>query len=81
MHFDSTLSQDWKTIIKTVVGIFSLFAIVLILPEPIEVITVIQRAIVRVSDGDVYEIQYAKQLSPETFWANCGLYYILQHGF
>ena len=35
MHFDSTLSQDWKTIIKTVVGIFSLFAIVLILPKPV----------------------------------------------
>jgi hypothetical protein len=55
MHSDSIMSQVWKTTARTVVGIFSLFAIVLILPRPV---AALQTALVRTSDGSVYQIRF-----------------------
>ena len=49
------MSQVWKTTARTVVGIFSLFAIVLILPRPV---AALQTALVRTSDGSVYQIRF-----------------------
>ena len=67
MQLHSVLSRDWKTTLKTVLGIFSLFAIVLILPMPTEAVTEWKRAVVRANDGHVYEIQYTKPLNIENF--------------
>ena len=67
MQLHSVLSRDWKTTLKTVVGIFSLFAIVLILPMPTEAVTEWKRAVVRASDGHVYEVHYTKPISIENF--------------
>ena len=58
MHFDSIISQAWKTTTKTVVGIFSLFVIVLILPKPVDAS---QTALVRASDGNVYRIRFTTE--------------------
>ena len=55
MHFGSMMSGKWKTIPKTVVGILSLFVIVLILPKPVDAL---QTALVRASDGNVYQIRF-----------------------
>ena len=55
MHFGSVRSRTWKTTAKTVVGIFTLFVIVLILPRPVDAL---QTALVRASDGNVYRIRF-----------------------
>ena len=55
MHFGSMMSRAWKTTAKTVVGIFTLFVIVLILPRPVDAL---QTALVRASDGNVYQIRF-----------------------
>ena len=55
MHFDSILSRAWKTTAKTVVGIFSLFVIVLISPSLVEAF---KTASVRTSDGSVHQIRF-----------------------
>lgn len=70
MQLRSVLARDWKTAIKTILGTFSLFAIVLILPVTTEAATEWKNATIRASDGHVYEIQYATQLSPENFWVS-----------
>ena len=55
MGFHCIVSRDAKTSLKTVLGIFSLFAIVLILPSSV---AAIQTALVRASDGNVYQIRF-----------------------
>ena len=58
MRLDSKLSRDWKANFKTLFGIFSLFAVVLILPRPV---AAIQTALVRASDGNVYQIRFPNE--------------------
>ena len=58
MRLCSAMSRDWKTTVKTVVGIFSLFAMVLIAPRPV---AAIQTALVRASDGNVYQIRFPNE--------------------
>ena len=67
MHFDSMMSREWKTPLKGVVGIFSLFAIVLISPVTTEAVEW-KRAVVEARDGHVYEIQYTRDLRIENFF-------------
>ena len=55
MQLCSIMSRDPKTTIKTIVAIFSLLVIVLILPRPV---AALQTALVRASDGDVYQIRF-----------------------
>ena len=55
MEFCSVITfRNWKTTLKTVLGILSLFAIVLILPRLVDAS---QTALVRASDGNVYQIR------------------------
>ena len=61
MLFYSVMSRKWKTIPKTVVGILSLFLIVLILPRPVDAL---QTALVRATDGNVYQIQFRNPHPP-----------------
>ena len=65
MYFCSVISRKWKIISKTVLGTFSLFAIVLILPVTTEAVDEWKRAVVRANDGHVYEIQYITPLNIE----------------
>ena len=55
MYSCSIVSREWKTNIKTLFGIFSLFVIVLIVPRPVDAL---QTALVRASDGNVYQIRF-----------------------
>ena len=67
MQLHSVLSRDWKTTLKTVVGILSLLLLLLGLLTPLEAGTEWKRAVVRANDGHVYEIQYTKPLNIENF--------------
>ena len=67
MYFCSMVSQDWKVNIKTVFSVMSLILLHLVLSTPTEAVTVWQGAVVRASDGQVYEIQYTKPLNVENF--------------
>ena len=67
MHFDSTLLRDWKTTLKTVTGILTLLATVFILSMPVEAVLMLKDAVVRASDGNVYEIQYMTDHRIENF--------------
>lgn len=67
MHYCSFMSRNWKMGIKTCFGVMSLILLLLGLSTPIEAATERQRAVVRASDGDVYEIQYAEDLRIENF--------------
>ena len=55
MYFRSVMSREWKSTVKIVIGIFSLLAIVLVLPMPADAS---QTALVRASDGNVYQIRF-----------------------
>ena len=55
MRLCSAMSRDWKATVKTILGILSLFATVLILPRPV---AALQTALVRASDGNVYQIRF-----------------------
>ena len=68
MHFDFTLLRDWKTTLKTVIGIFTLLATVFILSLPVDAVTQRKRVVVHASDGHVYEIAYTNPLSIADFY-------------
>ena len=67
MYVCSAMSREWKVTIKTVFSIMSLILLHLVLSTPTEAATAWQRAVVRASDGQVYEIQYTKPLNIENF--------------
>ena len=58
MYFRSVMSREWKSTVKIVIGIFSLLAIVLVLPMPADAS---QTALVRASDGNVYQIRFPNE--------------------
>ena len=64
------MSRVWKVCTKNVIGILSFLLLILILPMSVAAVTVHYSAVVRASDGHVYEIQYTKPLNPEYFWIN-----------
>ena len=51
----SFVSKGWKANVKTVVGILSLVCFVFMLPGPVDAL---QTALVRASDGSVYQIRF-----------------------
>ena len=67
MQFCSNMSRDWKANIKTVFSGMILILLPLVLSTPTEAATARQRAVVRASDEQVYEIQYTKPLNVENF--------------
>ena len=68
MEFCSVIIfRDWKITLKTVLGIFILFTIVFILSLPVEADTQQKTAVIRASDGNVYEVQYTLPLRIENF--------------
>ena len=67
MYFRSVMSREWKATAKTVVGMLSLLSLLFVLSMPVEGVTVLQRAVVRASDGHVYEIEYTKDMRVENF--------------
>ena len=67
MYSCSIVSREWKTNIKTVFSVMILILLHLVLSTPTEAATAWQRAVVRASDGQVYEIQYTKPLNIENF--------------
>ena len=70
MRFHCHLLQVWKVNVKNVIGVLSLLLFMLVLPMPVTAVTLNQNAVVRASDGHLYEIQYTNPLSPEYFWIN-----------
>ena len=58
MYSCSIVSREWKANFKTLFGIFSLFVIVLIVPRPVDAL---QTALVRASDGNVYQIEFRNE--------------------
>lgn len=58
MYFRSVMSREWKSTVKIVIGIFNLLAIVLVLPMPADAS---QTALVRASDGNVYQIRFPNE--------------------
>ena len=67
MYSCSIVSRVWKTTVKTVFSVMILILLHLVLSTPTEAATLRQRAVVRASDGQVYEIQYTKPLNIENF--------------
>ena len=67
MHLCSIMSREWKITVKTVFSVMILILLHLVLSTPTEAATVWQRAVVRASDRQVYEIQYTKPLNIENF--------------
>ena len=67
MYSCSIVSREWKPNIKTVFSVMILILLHLVLSTPTEAATLWQRAVVRASDGQVYEIQYTKPLNIENF--------------
>ena len=68
MHFCSIGSRYWKTILKTVIGMLSLLTTVFIFSIPVDAVTQWKTAVIRASDGHVYEIEYTKPLNVEDFY-------------
>ncbi len=69
MQFCCRLSQDWKVNVKCVL-VLSLLLLMLVLPMSVTAVTLNHSAVIRASDGHLYEIQYTQPLSPEYFWIN-----------
>ena len=67
MRFCSVMARGWKTTFKIVVGILSLLATVFILSLPVDAGTHQKTAVIRASDGHVYEVQYTLPLRIENF--------------
>ena len=67
MHFCSVMPRDWKTTLKTTVGILTLLTTVFILSMPVAAVTQQKTAVIQASDGHVYEVQYTQPLRIENF--------------
>ena len=70
MQFCCRLSPDRKVNIISVFGVLSLLLLILVLPMSVTAVTLNHSAVIRASDGHVYEIQYTKPLNPKYFWIN-----------
>ena len=58
------LLRDWKVNVKTVFGVMGLLYFIFLVPG---LAAALQTALVRASDGNLYEIRYEKPLSVENF--------------
>ncbi len=67
MNSYSVVLQGRKATIKYMLGMMSVLCVVFIFPEPVSSVTVLQTAVIRASDGHVYQVRYAKDWSVENF--------------
>ena len=68
MRLSATPSRDWKANVKVALGLLSLFATVFTVLMPVEAVTERRRAVIRASDGHVYEIEYTNLMDVEDFY-------------